>query len=221
MFEEAQKRPVLLIGIKAAPHVNGASVVLFDVGDVEPDAERGKRSKSQRRMRRHSARRALALGQDHDECDHRDKQAKGCQHGVSDRIRVAAADRRRRLERHDVGGQYGLSLERGYEVVCHAGDEACEKKRDHGRFAALSEEVHDGEEGPCDAEAEDDELRPHAAQRRVVGDFHEEEARGYAEGGRYGFRVGNLPFEAGAEGFAPYDGEDEAAEKCHAENDQR
>ena len=77
-----------------------------------------------------------------------------------DRIRVAAADRRRRLERHDVGGQYGLSLERGYEVVCHAGDEACEKKRDHGRFAALSEEVHDGEEGPCDAEAEDDELRP-------------------------------------------------------------
>ena len=84
-------------------------------------------------------------------------------------------------------------LERGYEVVCHAGDEACEKKRDHGRFAALSEEVHDGEEGPCDAEAEDDELRPHAAQRRVVGDFHEEEARGYAEGGRDGFRVETSP----------------------------
>ena len=188
-LREAQQRPLRLVRIEAAPHVDVDVQVVFDVDCREADAARGKGCGAKGGVRdggfprvlgRRHNRNCLECGEHHGDAE--------CER-VVDGVFIAAAYRRCGVNGEHVGRQNGLAFELCDEMVGHAAYEACRKKRDHGAFRALAQEVHHGEYERQNHEAQNHPLSSHLVQYGVVGCLHEPEAYGHACDGHNGARA--------------------------------
>ena len=116
-LREAQQRPLRLVRIEAAPHVDVDVQVVFDVDRREADAARGKGCGAKGGV--HDGGFPRVLGRRHN----RNCRERGEHHGdaecerVVDGVFIAAAHRRRGVNGEHVGRQNGLAFELRDEMV--------------------------------------------------------------------------------------------------------